>query len=106
MTYLLLGIIFCSLAVQDTTYTVTWDLVEWVQTPCPDTGKTDEYGIKTNMSCGGLHIREERIHKEKIFNTEADADRFIGRMPTEGLGIFTPRCENAKKIKNIPQRKK
>jgi len=89
-------------AQSDTTYTVKWTLVELLPAPCPDAQKENEYGVRNNYmsSCAVLHLRTERTEKQKEFNTEKEADRFIKEMPLEknmgtAIGSY---CENAVKL--------
>ncbi len=84
----------------DTTYIVTWDLVNVYPIPCPSKSVENEYGIKGNYttSCAVLHLGISRTKKQKEFDTEIEADKFIENMPTRIMGgAIGAYCDNPKK---------
>lgn len=92
---------------QDTTWVVTWDLVDIEPASCPNimTSSVDEYGIVTyGIPCMAYHTKKVVTPMSKDFFIEAEADLFIEKMPKAMRFDFTSYCENPKKTFRINRR--
>lgn len=66
-------------------YIVTWVLVNVVPVDCPDAGKTDDFGRKSNMngSCSVYHTKNVEENQKKEFFKRSDAFDFYYRSKEE-----------------------
>lgn len=72
-------------------YIITWVVLSMQPVHCPDTNKSNEFGIKSNVSCAVNHIETVESKKIREFNSKDSAIYFIKRMNDykhSGFGFY------------------
>jgi len=89
-------------------YIVTWVIISYQPTSCPDAVKVNEFGVKTGYAgygttCAVWHVKEVRDTLSKEFSNTKEMNGFIERMKAENnnTGIMSKPVLQVVKIDSV-----